>query len=118
MPPDYLVVYGPHANCTLDLCPIAWSVYKYRPSLPGNIAFLVLFALAMATHVCLGVRWRSWWFMAWMIQGCFSEMIGYVGRIILYKNPFSFAGFIVQIIFITSGPVWYTGAIYVTLSKT
>ena len=35
--------------------------------------------------------------MAMMGCGCASEMIGYGGRILLWENPFGFAGFLVQI---------------------
>ncbi|OWT42931.1 RTA-like protein [Pochonia chlamydosporia 170] len=61
---------------------------------------------------------RSWGFMAFMIFGCLVEIVGYAARILLYKNPFDFLAFLIQIIFITTGPVFYTAAIYVTLSKT
>jgi hypothetical protein len=113
-----VVVFGPGSNCTLEICPLDWSVYKYQPSLPANATFLALFGLAMVMHIYLGIHWRSWWFMAFMISGCIFEMIGYGGRIMLYRNPFSFPGFLIQIITITGAPVFFTAAIYVTLSKT
>ncbi|VUC30094.1 unnamed protein product [Clonostachys rosea] len=113
-----VVVFGPGSNCTLEICDLDWSVYKYRPSLPVNATFLALFGAAMVIHIYLGIRWRSWWFMSFMISGCIFEMIGYSGRIMLYKNPFSFPGFLIQIITITGAPVFFTAAIYVTLSKT
>ncbi|RBR06401.1 uncharacterized protein FIESC28_11091 [Fusarium coffeatum] len=116
-PPNGLVVFGPDANCTLELCPIEWSVYQYRPSLAANITFIVLYGLAMGVHITLGIRWRQWFYMSFMMLGCIFEIIGYIGRIILYNNPFNFGGFMIQIVFITSGPVFYTAAIYVTLSK-
>ncbi|KPM40284.1 hypothetical protein AK830_g6277 [Neonectria ditissima] len=117
-PPDNLVIFGPDGNCTLDLCDIQWSVYKYQPSLAANITFIVLYAIAMGVHIFLGFRWKSWWFMTFMILGCLVEIIGYIGRIIMHYNPFSFPGFMIQIVFVTSGPVFYTAAIYVTLAKT
>lgn len=116
--PDGLIVFGPDANCTLELCPVEWSVYQYRPNLGASVAFLVLFAIAMLVHIYLGIRWKSWFFMSFMLAGCLLEIIGYVGRIILRENPFSFPGFMLQVVFITTGPVFYTAAIYVTLSKT
>ncbi|TDZ35758.1 Sphingoid long-chain base transporter RSB1 [Colletotrichum trifolii] len=116
-PPPYVVFFGPNANCTLDICSIEYSLYKYRPNLALNVLFLVLFAVAGAVHVFLGIRWRSWWFMSFMLAGCLSEIVGYVGRIIMYQNPFEFVAFMLQIVFITSGPVYYTAAIYVTISK-
>jgi hypothetical protein len=92
-----VIPFGPRGNCTLELCDIEWSVYKYRPILGVNVMFLVLFAIAMAIHIGLGIRWKSWWFMAFMIMGSLVEMIGYVGRILLFYNPFSFPGFMIQI---------------------
>ncbi|KAG8406284.1 RTA1 like protein [Metarhizium acridum] len=56
--------------------------------------------------------------MAFMTAGCLVEIVGYAPRILLYKSPFDFIAFLIQIIFITTGPVFYTAAIYVTLSKT
>ena len=109
--------FGPTANCTLALCPIQWSVYQYRPSLPGNSVFLALFGLAALVHLYLGIRWKSFWFMYCMITGCAVEIAGYAGRIILYNNPWSFVGFMIQIVLITTAPVFYTAAIYVTLAK-
>lgn len=35
--------------------------------------------------------------MAGMLMGCVAEIAGYIGRIMLYYNPFSFNGFMVQI---------------------
>jgi hypothetical protein len=113
---DYHVVFGAEANCTLSSCDIEWT--GYRPSLPANAIFLALFALSILIHVLIGIRWRSWWFMGCMITGSTIEVIGYSGRLIMYNNLWDFSGFLIQIILITIGPVFYAGAIYVTLSKT
>lgn len=94
---QYLVSYGPDSNCTLAICPVEWSVYQYRPSLGANTAFIVLFGLAMIIHIVLGIKWRSWAFLFAMFWGCVSELIGYGGRVMLWQNPFSFSGFLMQI---------------------
>lgn len=49
--------------------------------------------------------------------GCITEILGYGGRVILFYNPFSFAGFMMQIICIGCAPVFYSAAIYVTIAK-
>ncbi|KAL7805439.1 RTA1 domain-containing protein [Trichoderma aethiopicum] len=116
--PGGYVVFGPQANCTLDVCPIEWSVYKYRPSIAANSVFIALFAIAISVHIILGIRWRQWNFMGLMVFGCLVEIGGYAGRLVLYNNPFSFGGFMDQIVLITVGPVFYTAGIYITLSKT
>ena len=120
LPPDMpnVVIFGPGANCTLELCPVEWSVYQYRPSFAANLFFLIIYSFLGIFHTYLGWRWRSWWFAAFMILGCTSEVIGYAGRLLLWNNPFSFLGFMLQITCVTGAPVWYTAAIYITLAKT
>lgn len=92
-----VIAFGPDGNCTLALCPIEASVYRYRPSLPANIIFIALYAVAMLAHIILGVRWKAWWFMWCMIAGCVDEIIGYAGRVMMYYNPFNFNAFMIQI---------------------
>lgn len=116
-----LIVYGPDANCTLspgpDYCSPKYSIYEYRPSIAANATFIALFATALVIHVIMGIKWRTWFFTFAMFWGLVSELIGYGGRIMLHENPFSFAGFLMQIICITLGPTYFTAAIYLTLSK-
>jgi hypothetical protein len=95
--PRHLVYFGPNANCTLELCDVGHSVYRYRPSLAANAAFIALFSVAMAVHIVLGLRWKTWWFLSGMILGCLSEIIGYAGRVMMWYNPFKFAAFMIQI---------------------
>ncbi|KAK4450569.1 RTA1 like protein-domain-containing protein [Podospora aff. communis PSN243] len=116
IPPPNMVVFGPNANCTFELCPLEMSVYRYRPSLPVNAVFIALYAIATIIHTYLGVRWKRWWFTACINIGCINAIIGYAGRIMLYNNPWSFTAFMIQIICITTGPVYYCAAIYITLS--
>lgn len=96
LPPN-MEVFGPGANCTLDLCPIEYSVYGYRPSLAANYTFIALYAVAAVIHVYLGFRWKQWWFMVCMLIGAVNAIIGYVGRVLMYHNPFSFGSFMMQI---------------------
>ncbi|TQN68305.1 Sphingoid long-chain base transporter RSB1 [Colletotrichum shisoi] len=116
--PDGLIAFGPRANCTLELCPIEWSVLRYQPSIPASGIFIALFALGLIVHAIQGVRWRTWGFMASMVAGCVLEIVGYVGRLFVHDNPFDFEGFLMQIICITIAPVFFSAAIYVLLSQT
>ncbi|KAF4956721.1 hypothetical protein FSARC_11489 [Fusarium sarcochroum] len=113
----HFIKFGPKANCTLELCPIEMSVYKYRPSLPANVVFAVLFVIGTAVHTYLGLKWKTPWFMWCMIVSCIHEIVGYIARILLWNNPWSFGAFITQIICITQAPVFYCAAIYVTLGQ-
>jgi hypothetical protein len=136
--PNGLISFGKNANCTLELCPLEASILQYQPSIPGNGVIIGIFALSMFIHLIQGLRWRSWDFMLCMIVGCVDEIIGYVGRIMLHSNPFSFAAFVIQIgentglyercsfamltkrmpVCITTAPVFFCSAIYVLLSRT
>lgn len=115
--PDGLIAYGPNANCTLALCPITATIYQYRPSLVASSVFIALFGLSMILHTWRGIRYREWFFMSAVLCGSIAEIIGYAGRIMLYQNPFSFNGFIIQICCITFAPVFYCAAIYVLLTR-
>ena len=98
--PNGLISYGPDTNCTMthgpDYCPINTSVYEYRPSLAANSIFLALFGIALVVHLAMGVRYRTWAFFFTMYMGCVCELIGYGGRIALWKSVFSFPGFLMQ----------------------
>ncbi|KAK8094018.1 phospholipid-translocating ATPase [Apiospora hydei] len=108
--------FGPGNNCNLDICPIEFTVYGYRPSLAANITFLSLYFISAAIHLYLGTRWKTRFFMICMLAGACNAIIGYAARIALYYNPFNFTAFMIQIICITSGPAYYSAAIYVTLA--
>ena len=94
---QYATTYGPDENCTLALCPASISVYEYRPTLGGNAAFIAVFGIAMIIHVAISIKWRSVFFGVCLFTGCVCELIGYGGRIMLYNDPFSFNGFLIQI---------------------
>ncbi|KAG8525562.1 uncharacterized protein KY384_009206 [Bacidia gigantensis] len=116
-PPYSYVAYGPDANCTLEICPIILSVYQYQPSIAAQAVFIALFGISALIHLYQGIRWRTWTFMGCVVTGCICELIGYPGRITLHDDPFSFNGFLIQIICITFAPVFMTAAIYFTLAK-
>ncbi|KAH8890295.1 parasitic phase-specific protein PSP-1 [Thozetella sp. PMI_491] len=116
--PDGLIAFGSKANCTLDLCPVEASILTYQPSIAQNVAIIALFFVSMLIHIGQGIRWRSWDFMSMVCIGVIDEIIGYGGRLLYNKNPFSFNAFLIQIVCITTAPVFFCSAIYVLLSRT
>lgn len=85
------------ANCTVSVCPVALSVYGYRPSLPGSISLIALYSICALIQIIMGWRYKTWGFMAAMLLGCIDEIMGYVGRVLYYQNPWGQAGFLMQI---------------------
>ena len=96
-----LISYGPDENCTLTpgltYCLASEGIYQYRPSLAANSAFIAIFGLALLLHLALGIKYKTWAFLFAIFWGCVSELIGYGGRVMLWENPFSFTGFLMQI---------------------
>jgi RTA1 like protein len=95
--PIGLVGFGGGANCTLELCSVQYSVFQYVPSLAANSTFLALFVISGFLHLYQGIRSKQWFYMTAAILGCITEVIGYVGRIQLHKNPFDFNDFLIQV---------------------
>lgn len=89
--------FGDFVNCTISVCPVELSVYGYRPTFPGSIALIALYGLCALTQLGLGIRYKTWGFMIAMLLGCVGEIIGYVGRIMMYQNPWGQEGFLMQI---------------------
>jgi hypothetical protein len=108
---------GDNVNCTVECCPVELSVYGYRPSLAASGAMIALYGICMLFQIVAGIRYKTWWFMACMVAGCIDEILGYVGRILYWQNPWNDAGFIMQIVLVTIGPVFFAAAIYVLLSQ-
>lgn len=99
-------------GCTLETCPIELSTFGYRPSLAANIVFVAIFgACALVQTVELAIL-QSYTFSIPIILGGACEIIGYVGRIMLYDDPFSQDGFLIQVCCLTIGPAFYSAAIY------
>jgi RTA1 like protein len=96
-------------------CPVEHSIYGYYPNLAANVFFSSFFGLFMIINLVFGTRYRSWTFLVAMFLACTTECLGYVGRILLHDNPFSNAGFEIQICCLTLAPAFIAAAIYLTL---
>lgn len=87
----------------------------YRPSLAANAAFLALFTLSTILHAAHGTMTRKPYFTTAMILGCVAEVVGYIGRLMSWHDPFSLNGFLIGICCITLAPAFFAAAIYFTL---
>ncbi|EXJ91245.1 hypothetical protein A1O1_04355 [Capronia coronata CBS 617.96] len=96
-------------------CPVQASIYGYYPNLGANAFFLAFFALCLLLNLGLGIRYKTWTYMVALCLGCLTELIGYVGRLIMRGNPFADSGFITQICCLIIAPAFNSAAIYLTL---
>lgn len=103
--------------CTLQTCDLTLAQMSYRPNLGGNVVFAALFGLCIVAQLVLGIRTKTWAFMTATILGLVLEIIGYIGRIMLHNNPFSYNAFIIYLVCLTIAPAFLSGAIYLCLSR-
>lgn len=73
---------------------MSYAEVQYLPSLAGNTIYAAAFGLLLIAQLGLGIRYKTWGFMAGMVCGLLIEIVGYVGRIMLHNNPFDFNNFI------------------------
>ncbi|KAF2197993.1 putative RTA1 domain protein [Delitschia confertaspora ATCC 74209] len=105
-------------SCTLETCPLSVSYWGYRPSLAANSLFLAIFALSTLLFIGQGILSRRFiGFTIAMVSGCALEVIGYIGRVMSYHNPFGENPFLIQIICLTIAPAFLAAGIYFSLSR-
>jgi hypothetical protein len=94
VPPDCLsenftLRFNCRIHCTVDTCPLDWSYWAYRPSLPANALLIALFVLSLLAYTGQAIVTRRFvGFSISMICGSVLEVLGYGGRIWAYKEPF------------------------------
>ena len=73
------------------------NVNSYTPSLAVGVLGVVLFAIALAAHLSLLLRHRTWYFST-VVVGTAMEIVGYAFRILSSEqNPYSVPWFVVQV---------------------
>lgn len=81
--------------CTLDTCCLMQGgTFLYLPSFGGNVFFAVFFGLFIIPNLYLGIKHKTWGYMAGMVIGLLLEVLGYAARIMLHNNPWDGNGFL------------------------
>jgi hypothetical protein len=96
-------------------CPVSATIYGYYPNLGGNSFFTAVFAVLLIAQLVIGVWKRTWSFTAWVSIACFLELLGYIGRLLMHANPWSVAGFEIQICCLVLAPTFLAAGIYLTV---
>ncbi|KAF1954336.1 RTA1-domain-containing protein [Byssothecium circinans] len=90
--------------------------YRYHPSLPAAVIFVVLFAFTTILHVFQIVKKRTWYFIPLAIGGIF-QTIGYIGRILSNKNQWAMGPFLIQNLLLLVAPALFAASIYIILGR-
>ncbi|KAK6523628.1 hypothetical protein TWF281_001609 [Arthrobotrys megalospora] len=104
-------------DCNWDLCSVSASWFGYRPSLPMNATFLVIFTIAFTAHVSLALLYKTRGFGICMSIACFLEVSGYAGRVLAYTNPWSLPAFFIQINGVGLAPTFFAAGIYLCITR-
>ncbi|PMD32729.1 RTA1-domain-containing protein [Hyaloscypha variabilis F] len=114
-----LTLLADQTLCNLNTCDLTLAAFDYRASLPGNALYAAIFGIYLLLNIYLGIRHKTWGYMVAMTVGLCGEIIGYIGRILLWKNPFDPTGndFLIYIVCLTISPALISAAIYLCLAR-
>lgn len=96
-------------------CPVRATTLGYYPNLGVNAFLAAGFAIATIVTIFFGVSRKTWGYSIAVAAGCALECAGYIGRVLLAKNPWNGAGFKMQIVAIVLGPTLICIGLYLTL---
>lgn len=118
LPPQDSIYWLQPWLCTYSTCPLdVFGQLEYRPSLGGNILYLAIFALGLLINIWLAIKYRTWGYLVAIIGGAGLEIVGYIGRIMLWQNDFDNNFFIIYIVGLTIGPAFFSAAVYLCLAR-
>lgn len=103
--------------CTPQTCCLDQGQIRYIPNLAGNALFAAIFGILIIPNLFFGIRYKTWSFLAWLVLGLVGEVVGYIGRLMLNDNIFSFDGFLMYLIPLTIAPAFITASIYLCLAR-
>ncbi|KAI1017888.1 hypothetical protein LB504_003791 [Fusarium proliferatum] len=94
------------------------NYYRYDPSLPANIIFIIVFAISSVTHLLQILKTRTWFFIPFLIGSLF-ETIGFIGRAINADEApdYTFGPYVMQSLLLLLGPTCYAASIYMILGR-
>jgi hypothetical protein len=116
--------------------PARFVFYRYYPSLPAAVIFVVLFFATTIWHMIQTKRAKTWYFIPLIVGGvcmyfpsrCFLksslmrstylvEFIGYIGRILSTQDQWSLGYYIIQATLLLVAPALFAASIYMTLGR-
>ncbi|KAF2472796.1 RTA1-domain-containing protein [Lindgomyces ingoldianus] len=107
--------YGDGPRPSLD-DPNVWVPYRYVPSKPAAVVFVVAFSLTTFLHTFQLVNKRTWYFIPLVIGG-FFEIVGYIGRILSTNDLWALGPFIMQSLLLLVAPALFAASIYIILGR-
>ncbi|KAF6057495.1 RTA1 like family protein [Candida parapsilosis] len=104
----------------MTLQELAWDENVYdirRLTRPGNIIFLVVFAISFLWYIVILAKSRYWWFNVAFFCGAALEFLGFLGRVLSFNDMTYFPYYLLQLIVLTIAPAFIMGGIYFLLGQ-
>ncbi|KAM0558038.1 hypothetical protein ACHAPJ_005205 [Fusarium lateritium] len=94
------------------------NYYRYEPSLPAAIIFIVIFGISSVLHLFQIMKTKTWFFLPFLVGSLF-ESIGFIGRAIgAEESPdYTFGPYVLQTLLLLLGPTCYAASIYMILGR-
>ena len=97
--------------CTVKTCDLTLASFLYIPSLPGNAIYAAIFTIYIVAQLFLGIKHKTWGYMAAMVLGLALEVFGYVARIMLHNDPFNNNDFLMYLVALTIAPALLSASV-------
>ncbi|KAM5349126.1 hypothetical protein ACJ41O_008949 [Fusarium nematophilum] len=91
-------------------------LWQYVPSLPGSIAFAVIFGIITTAHGWKMYKTRMWFCLPFAIGGICEEL-GYICRAMAWDSTDSLPLYIMQATFILIPPSFFAASLYMVYSR-
>ncbi|KAJ9651618.1 hypothetical protein H2198_009121 [Neophaeococcomyces mojaviensis] len=74
-------------------CPVSATTYGYYPDLSANAFFAAFFGVLLLLSLGIGIRTKTWTYTIALGIGTLGECLGYIGRVLMHKNPWNKGAF-------------------------
>jgi hypothetical protein len=102
-------------DCTTETCPVPGGFVSYEPLVGGNAFLLAAFAAVFLSAIGLGLRFRISAFSAAMATGCFLEVLGFLGRLLLRGHSAREEYFTLSLVGTVVGSSFFALAVFLIL---
>ncbi|CAO1628980.1 unnamed protein product [Sympodiomycopsis kandeliae] len=95
------------------------NIFGYTPWLAATVLGVAVFGalvIANVAYMCLQRNARLRTYQVLLLVACVFEIIGYGFRLKAHSNPFLLVPFVIQYFFIVVAPVFFSAAVYLSLS--
>ncbi|RSL62890.1 hypothetical protein CEP54_005552 [Fusarium duplospermum] len=93
-----------------------YPLWRYIPSLPTAIVFVVIFGILTIGHAWKMFRHRMWFCIPFVVGGVF-EIIGYAARAASYNSTGALMPYVLQSALLLLAPILFAASLYMTLAR-